>query len=201
MKKTIRIENIGRNAEEFLPRFEQEALAQIPSAMSFTQVMEQYDLAFDDILSFDYMPEFQIVLTERNDLEEDDAPENGQGWANWKETYNLFSRPIATSVAYNELSVESRTLINWALKCAGDHMPLRKTPSGVSKQLTIKHRRPLRLWGNTLIIRINGSCWEGGINFSVAVGNDPLATADYDRVIGYFLGVDGCEDIASITLE
>lgn len=98
----------------------------------------------------------------------------------------------------------SISLLNFALFSIKE-LPLRDTFPLVERTLTIAHRRPLIKWGDALIVTIKGASCESEIELTVKCQNKygrfELDEVEVDRVIWYFLGLDGLEDVKSIEVN
>lgn len=94
----------------------------------------------------------------------------------------------------------SLTLINFALRSIGERSA-RDTFPLETRTLTITHRRPLKKWGDTLIITIYGDRTDSEVEMTVETKNFPVEDILADRVIWYFLGLDGLENVKSIELN
>jgi len=96
------------------------------------------------------------------------------------------------------------SLLNFALFSIKE-LAIRNTFPLVERTLVITHRRPLKKWGDTLIVTIKGASCESEIELTVECQNKygrfELDEVEVDRVVWYFLGIDGLEDVRSIELN
>ncbi len=102
------------------------------------------------------------------------------------------------------LDKTSISLLNFGLFSIKE-LPIRDTLPLETRTLTITHRRPLIYWGDTLIVTIKGASCESEIELTVEhqnkYGRFEVDEDEVDRVIWFFLGLDGLEDVKSIEVN
>lgn len=101
---------------------------------------------------------------------------------------------------YYEFDEVSLSLINFALRSIGERSANDTFPRE-KRTLVVTHFRPLKKWSDTLIITIYGAHNDSKVEMTVETKDFPVEDIDADRVIWYFLGLNGLEDVKSIEVN